>query len=86
MELIVEKPAEEKSAPVEKKSIEEQPVLKKTPLPIPLKPKHLKERLQKLREEQSIPVIEKQPAPVIKKDSVPEEPLAPIEQSAPIEK
>ncbi|CAB4376356.1 unnamed protein product [Rhizophagus irregularis] len=58
---VQEKPAEKKPAPVEEKSasieekpepvIEEQPVSKRAPPPLPPKPDHLKERLQKLREE-----------------------------------
>ncbi|PKY60132.1 hypothetical protein RhiirA4_517404, partial [Rhizophagus irregularis] len=51
---VQEKPAKEKPAPV----IEEQPVPKKTPPPVPPKPDGLKVK----------------PAPVIKEDSVPEEP------------
>ncbi|UZO18663.1 uncharacterized protein OCT59_009975 [Rhizophagus irregularis] len=47
VELVAEKPAEEKPEPV----IEEQPVSKRAPPPLPPKPDHLKERLQKLREE-----------------------------------
>ncbi|CAB4443500.1 unnamed protein product [Rhizophagus irregularis] len=73
VELVVEKPAEEKPAPVEKKlasieekpaPIEEKPVSKKTPPPVPPKPDSLKVK----------------PAPVIKEDSVPEEPPAPVEE------
>ncbi|UZO18661.1 uncharacterized protein OCT59_009973 [Rhizophagus irregularis] len=47
VELVAEKPAEEKPEPV----IEEQPVSKRAPPLLPPKPDHLKERLQKLREE-----------------------------------
>ncbi|PKK47111.1 hypothetical protein RhiirC2_803712, partial [Rhizophagus irregularis] len=48
---IQEKPAEKKPEPV----IEEQPVSKRAPPPLPPKPDHLKERLQELREEQPDP-------------------------------
>ncbi|GET54126.1 poxvirus D5 protein [Rhizophagus irregularis DAOM 181602=DAOM 197198] len=41
VELVAEKPAEEKPAPI----------IRKTPPPLPPKPDHLKERLQELREE-----------------------------------
>ncbi|PKK74094.1 hypothetical protein RhiirC2_775201 [Rhizophagus irregularis] len=51
VELVVEKPAEEKLEPV----IEEQPVFKRAPPPLLPKPDHLKERLQELREEQPDP-------------------------------
>ncbi|PKY37184.1 hypothetical protein RhiirB3_397175, partial [Rhizophagus irregularis] len=47
VELVAEKPAEKKPEPV----IEEQPVSKRTPPPLPPKPDHLKERPQELREE-----------------------------------
>ncbi|GET52805.1 D5-like helicase-primase [Rhizophagus irregularis DAOM 181602=DAOM 197198] len=64
VELVAEKPAEEKSAekkpepteekpePVEKKPA---PVIRKIPPPLPPKPDHLKERLQESREEQPDP-------------------------------
>ncbi|PKB93430.1 hypothetical protein RhiirA5_405004, partial [Rhizophagus irregularis] len=45
VELVAEKPAEEKPAPV----------IRKTPPPLPPKPDHLKERPQELREEQPDP-------------------------------
>ncbi|CAB4419565.1 unnamed protein product [Rhizophagus irregularis] len=70
VELVVEKPAEEKLAPVEEKPaeekpapIEEKPVPKKSAPPVPPKPDSLKVK----------------PAPVIKEEPVPEEPPAPVE-------
>ncbi|CAB4440345.1 unnamed protein product [Rhizophagus irregularis] len=64
---VQEKPVKEKPAPVEEKPTEEKPapvVPKKAPPPVPPKPDCLKVK----------------PAPVIKEDSVPEEPLAPVEE------
>ncbi|UZO00541.1 uncharacterized protein OCT59_011664 [Rhizophagus irregularis] len=63
VELVVEKPAEEKPAPVEEKPTEKQPVAQKAPPPVPPKPDYLKVK----------------PAPVIKEDPIPEESPAPIE-------
>ncbi|CAB4418995.1 unnamed protein product [Rhizophagus irregularis] len=70
VELVVEKPAEEKLAPVEEKPaeekpapIEEKPVPKKSAPPVPPKPDSLKVK----------------PAPIIKEEPVPEEPPAPVE-------
>ncbi|UZO03760.1 uncharacterized protein OCT59_024163 [Rhizophagus irregularis] len=63
VELVVEKPAEEKPAPVEKKPTKEKPVFKKTPPPVPLKPECLKIK----------------PVPVINEDPIPEESPASIE-------
>ncbi|GET60436.1 hypothetical protein RIR_jg18206.t2 [Rhizophagus irregularis DAOM 181602=DAOM 197198] len=60
VELVAEKPAEEKpEKPAEKKPepAEEKPapVIRKTPPPLPPKPDHLKERPQELRKEQPDP-------------------------------
>ncbi|GBC44426.2 poxvirus D5 protein [Rhizophagus irregularis DAOM 181602=DAOM 197198] len=59
IELVAEKPTEEKPEPAEEKPepVEEKlaPVIRKTPPPLPPKPDHLKERPQELRKEQPDP-------------------------------
>ncbi|CAB4402137.1 unnamed protein product [Rhizophagus irregularis] len=91
VELVVEKPVEEKPAPVKEKPAEEKPA------PVKEKPAEEKPVEEKLApvEEKPAPVVPKKtpppvppkpdslkvkPAPVIKEDSVPEEPPAPVEE------
>ncbi|PKK60035.1 hypothetical protein RhiirC2_819518 [Rhizophagus irregularis] len=84
---VQEKPAEKKPEPV----IEEQPVSKRVPPPLPPKPDHLKERQQELREEQPDPdedtndkviqdVQDVQKAPVEEVELVAEKPESVIEE------
>ncbi|CAB4439055.1 unnamed protein product [Rhizophagus irregularis] len=90
VELVAEKPAEEKPAPVKEKPAEEKPVKEKS---APVKEKPTEEKPAPVVPKKTPPPVppkpdslKVKPAPVIKEDPIPEEPLAPVkEQDEPID-